>query len=255
MTASLRAPRAAAGLAAVRRAIVYGAPIGVFLSVAGAFGSQQMPFATRTVFMVGIAVFDTALGWTASALVRRNRRLAAWWWLQGTAAALLMTAPAGLAVWTALQLVGQRGPPLRTLPGFMPTAFAASWFFCLWAAYASGRRRAGTPLPTPAAAPRFLERLPPKLRGAELWAVEAEDHYLRLHTSKGQDLVLMRLSDAIIELAGVEGARTHRSWWVARDAVTEVERADGRATLTLKNGARAPVSRTYARALRALGWL
>ena len=39
----------------------------------------------------------------------------------------------------------------------------------------------------------------------------------------------MRLSDAVEELEGLEGAQTHRSWWVARDAVRGVERGDGRA--------------------------
>ena len=64
----------------------------------------------------------------------------------------------------------------------------------------------------------------------------------------------MRLSDAVSELDGIEGAQTHRSWWVAKDAVTEVSRGDGRATFVLRNGARAPVSRTFARTLRAEGW-
>jgi hypothetical protein len=102
--------------------------------------------------------------------------------------------------------------------------------------------------------PKFLARLPDKLQGAELYAVEAEDHYLRLHTSKGRDLILMRLGDAIDELEGLEGAQTHRSWWVARAAVTSTERLDGRAVLTLKDGAEAPVSRGFAKALRSSGW-
>ena len=102
--------------------------------------------------------------------------------------------------------------------------------------------------------PKFLERLPSKLRGAKIYAVEAEDHYLRLHTSLGQDLILMRLSDAIAELEGIEGAQTHRSWWVAREAVTGAERLDGRAVLTLRDGAEVPVSRGFARELRAAGW-
>ena len=65
----------------------------------------------------------------------------------------------------------------------------------------------------------FLDRLPLRLRGATIRAVQAEDHYLRLHTDRGSDLILMRLSDAVSELEGLEGARTHRSWWVAREAV------------------------------------
>ena len=108
---------------------------------------------------------------------------------------------------------------------------------------------------TDATAPsKFLERLPLHLRGARLIAVEAEDHYLRLHTDRGSDLILMRLSDALLELEGLEGAQTHRGWWVARDAVRGAERGDGRATLALEGGLTAPVSRRYARVLREAGW-
>lgn len=109
----------------------------------------------------------------------------------------------------------------------------------------------------PAGAPatvRFLERLPSKLKGAAIYAVSAEDHYLRLHTSKGADLILMRLSDAIAELEGLEGAQTHRSWWVARDAVESARRDGDRMTLVLKGGVEAPVSRPNIRPLRAAGW-
>ncbi len=106
--------------------------------------------------------------------------------------------------------------------------------------------------PEPSA--RFLDRLPPKLVGAVLYAVEAQDHYLRLHTSRGTDLVLLRLSDALGELDGLEGAQTHRSWWVARAAVGAARRAEGRTALVLPSGVEAPVSRTYVRALRNAGW-
>ena len=59
---------------------------------------------------------------------------------------------------------------------------------------------------TGAAPAKFLDRIPLKLRGGELYAVQAEDHYLRLHTSKGSDLILLRLADAVAELEGIEGA-------------------------------------------------
>jgi DNA-binding LytR/AlgR family response regulator len=47
----------------------------------------------------------------------------------------------------------------------------------------------------------------------------------------------------------------HRSWWVARDAIADARRGDGRATLTLRDGSEVPVSRTYAKILRDLGWI
>lgn len=102
---------------------------------------------------------------------------------------------------------------------------------------------------------RFAERLPAKLKGAVIYAVSAEDHYLRLHTSKGADLILMRLSDAIAELEGLEGAQTHRSWWVARDAVESTRRDGDKFVLVLKGGVEAPISRPNVRALREAGWL
>ena len=135
-----------------------------------------------------------------------------------------------------------------------PEVFAVSLMMTALAFLVRRRPTQTHAAPRDAPAPKFLARLPAKLAGAEIYAVEAEDHYLRLHTSLGQDLILMRLTDAIAELEGIEGAQTHRSWWVARSAVTGAERLDGRALLTLKDGAEAPVSRGFAKALRAAGW-
>lgn len=239
------------------RSLVAAAVIGAFLGMTGAYGTERLPLPQRFVLTIGLSLIATLLGTIASLVVGRSPRIAARWWLRGLLAALAMTLPMGLAVWAALQLVMRPAPPVAAIPAFMPISLGSSLFFCLWAALLT-RPRPGAQAAAGRAtgnAPKFLERLPPKLHGAELWAVEAEDHYLRLHTSKGQDLVLMRLSDAVAELEGLEGAQTHRSWWVARDAIGEVRRADGRAVLTLKNGVKAPVSRTHARALRARGWL
>ena len=94
-----------------------------------------------------------------------------------------------------------------------------------------------------------------KLRAAELYAIQSEDHYLRIHTSAGQEMILMRLADAVRELAGVEGLQTHRSWWVAKQGLADVVKGDGRLTLKLKSGAEAPVSRTFAKTVKDAGWL
>lgn len=102
-----------------------------------------------------------------------------------------------------------------------------------------------------AGGPRLARRLKPELRAAEILALEAEDHYVRVHTSAGSDLILLRLSDAIQEMAGTDGLRPHRSWWVARAAINETRRADGRLTLALKSGLKTPVSRAAAAEIRA----
>ncbi len=100
----------------------------------------------------------------------------------------------------------------------------------------------------------FLRRIPPKL-GRELLCIATEDHYLRVTTDIGHDLILFRLSDAITELDPALGQQVHRSYWVARQAVAKVERDDSRTWLVLTNGAKVPVSRTYLPELRKTGWL
>ena len=91
----------------------------------------------------------------------------------------------------------------------------------------------------------FLERLPVKFRTADLHAISSEDHYLRVHTSLGEEMILMRLADAVRELNGADGLQVHRSWWVAKSGVTDEKRVDGRSLLILPSGTEVPVSRSY----------
>ena len=141
---------------------------------------------------------------------------------------------------------------VELLPQVLPVA-------ALFAPVQIGLEQRAKPQPEPRSSadgrgPDLLQRLPPKLRVAELYAVQAEDHYLRFHTSRGSALILMTLTNALDELAAFSGAQTHRSWWVARDAVENSARGRGRAVLTLKGGLEAPVSRTFSPRLRAEGW-
>lgn len=99
----------------------------------------------------------------------------------------------------------------------------------------------------------FLSRLPVKYRTAQLYALSAEDHYLRIHTSHGEELILMRLTDAMRELAGADGLQVHRSWWVARAAVRDTRKQGGKLSLVLPSGKEAPVSRTFQAEVKAAG--
>jgi hypothetical protein len=112
------------------------------------------------------------------------------------------------------------------------------------------------PVPAvPAATPATLvARLPGKLKAAAILALQSEDHYVRVHTDAGSDLVLMRLSDAIDGMGDTPGARTHRSWWVSKSALKSVKRDNGRLALLLANDLEVPVSRGYATELKDAGW-
>ncbi len=102
-------------------------------------------------------------------------------------------------------------------------------------------------------APRFLARVPIRL-GRDLLCLQAEDHYVRVHTALGDDLVLHRFSDAVEDLDGLPGLQVHRSWWIAEAAVSDAVRRDRKTWLRLRNGLEVPVSRTYLPAVREAGW-
>lgn len=229
---------------------------GVFMAVVGAFGSGGAPLIWRLAYWIMVMEVGAVGGIVVSMLVDRGGWLDDRPVLQGLTIAVGLTVPLTLVIWaiTCLLFSNPSRLAVERLPYFlMPVFIITSAMTAL--NYLTEREPAAThAAPAGGEPPRFLDRLPPKLRGAELYAVEAEDHYLRLHTSKGQDLILMRLSDAVSELEGLEGAQVHRSWWVAKTAVADAKRGDGRATLTLPDGAQVPVSRAYAKALREAGW-
>lgn len=96
-------------------------------------------------------------------------------------------------------------------------------------------------------------RIPMALR-AELLALEAEDHYVRVHHRAGSTLILHRFGDALGELDAHAGLQVHRGWWVAADAVTGTFLRGGKRWLTLSNGLEVPVSRTHLRRVLEQAW-
>lgn len=101
--------------------------------------------------------------------------------------------------------------------------------------------------------PRLFDRLPAGF--GEILALQAEDHYVRVHARTGSALILIRLADAIAELDGLEGLQVHRSWWVAKGAVAEAKPEGRRMSLMLTNGAEAPVTRENVALLKEKGWV
>jgi hypothetical protein len=108
--------------------------------------------------------------------------------------------------------------------------------------------------PLPEAERAFRLRLSAKRRGARLIALEAEDHYVRVHTDAGAELLSMRFAEALEELALAHGHRLHRSWWASADAIEAVRWKRGAGEAKLAGGLVAPVSRSCASALKQAGW-
>ena len=84
-------------------------------------------------------------------------------------------------------------------------------------------------------------------------ALEAEDHYVKVHTDQGSTLLLYRLSDAINDLGIPDGIRVHRSFWVRKSAVSRVAPNGKGMLLTLSNGLEVPVSQAYKELARQAG--
>ena len=100
----------------------------------------------------------------------------------------------------------------------------------------------------------FRAQWPPELRGAQLQALSAEDHYIRLHTDAGEALIAGTFSDALKAVGQQPGTQVHRSWWVAEDAPLTLSRKGGKWELDLGEGRKAPVSRRFRPEVRAKGW-
>lgn len=103
-------------------------------------------------------------------------------------------------------------------------------------------------------APPLQARLSRSFEGPII-ALQSEDHYVRVHGSKGSELLLMRLRDAITAMDNFPGEQVHRSWWIARDGVAQLERAGRAWRICLTNGKHAPIARESIRKLRASGFL
>lgn len=97
---------------------------------------------------------------------------------------------------------------------------------------------------------RFMELLPVNKRG-DLYCLEMADHYVKVYTSQGHHLLLMRFKDALLMLSDYQGLQTHRSWWVAKAAITALKKDGRKITLNLVNNVEVPVSRTYAEAVKS----
>lgn len=242
--------------------------IGVVLAFIGPFGSFAEPLTYRLVSWVvfawiGYAIYSP-MGWFVDrfhvALDLPNQAL----WVVGVAVA---TIPMTAIVWVMGFL--PRTVRMPTLDEALTSYFyvfivggGVTAFFYMIESRGPGEGAGLTDVAVslqPTSKPttvnaRLVDRLPPEL-GTEIIALEMEDHYVRVHTALGNELVLMRMRDAIAELDGIDGLQVHRSWWVARGAVSDVQREGRNVRLALDTGVEAPVSRANVQVLKDAGWI
>jgi hypothetical protein len=116
-----------------------------------------------------------------------------------------------------------------------------------------------TPAPAAQTAPplpRFFLRLArlTDLRTEELVAIEAEDHYIQVHSTRGKELVYYRFKDALEDLRDLDGLQIHRSAWVSRNGISALEEEGRALQVVLVTGARMRASLSNRGALLQAGF-
>lgn len=232
--------------------------IGTFLTIINPYGAtSRMPFVLAWCYWTGMIIYGATIGEVCSRLF--TKLLADWpvlvlWLIVASATALFITPVIALISAGSRFPIGEL-PKLYGLVWVISAAMTGIGFLMSSANEKTQTPPAETGTGSEIIIRTYMSRLPLPYRNGELYAISSEDHYLRMHTSAGEHLILDRLADAIRELDGADGLQTHRSWWVAADGVEKGRSANGRILLRLKSGAEAPVSRTYAKAVREAGWV
>lgn len=231
--------------------------IGLLMGFLGPFGSDAIPGVDRYLYWMICMVGGGLIGIVLDDLL--GRRIANTW-VRVAAVSIVMTPPVSLLVMsTEHLLMGGRVDAegfMRLIWQVWPISLAVMATRTLVWRRTPARIETRTVVaaPLPEAEAVFRRRLSARRRGARLIAVEAHDHYLKVHTDVGSELITLRFADALEELALAHGWRVHRSWWVAADAVEAVRWRRGAGEIRLLGGLMAPVSRTYAPVLKGTGW-
>ena len=235
------------------RGLVSAVAIGLLLGLAGPFGSQtSVPPAVKYAFWMGTAL----AGYGAVVVAARVLTSAApgrTTLVRIVAVAAASAVPMTFVVAWAMGVVrpGRTFTPVQLLALFPYVALVQLLIarFTLPDDPPTAAAPAGLPASVPQYPAQLMAKLPPALR-RDIIALEAEDHYVRVHTLHGSALVLMRLADAAALIDPRLGLRVHRSWWVAKDGVRALERTSGKATARLVDDRAVPISRAYLPAAR-----
>lgn len=225
----------------------------IMLAATGAFGTFRIVLPLRLLYWLLVSISAAASFYAARRCFDRYIRTQ---WVRRAASVIAAAFPTALvAAFAAAILTAGPMSLRRFLELYPPSLVLNLLLFALWRLTARREILVEAPLPAVRddSVPALIaSKLPPKLARSRLLAVEAQDHYLRVLTHDGGALVYMRFADALSALSQSDGARAHRSWWVARTSIESSKFADGRGELTLLGGAVVPVSRSFASRVRQL---
>jgi hypothetical protein len=238
-----------------RRDMLVMAVIAVFLTFMNPFNATgQLSFPLALLYWFAMIFVGGAVGEVGMRIYDQVRPQGPVWGMLTVASITSALAVSGFII--AIETVFNRGVPMLYWPRIYGLVLIISIGISL-ITYITERAFHPQDAVTTASSPtdKFMQRLPVKFRTAALHAIASEDHYLRVYTSMGEELILMRLADAVRELGGADGIQVHRSWWIAKAGITDEKKQDGRTLLILESGTEVPVSRSYRAKAKEVGFI
>ncbi len=226
------------------------AGVAVVVGISGPFGTlEAFSLLPRMAYWAAVVPLTYGAGFLGTHLATPflpRRPLAARIALAALGSALMVALVLGaLNLGLGLDLGGTRDFAL---------GFVAVYIICLVIEALAQVMRRQTPAEQASAPPAILLRLPLTKRGA-LLALTAEDHYTTVITTKGREMLLIRLADAIAETAPVAGLQIHRSHWVALGQVAQATGGSDGGEVVLTNGDVLPIARARMMDARKIGLL
>ncbi len=194
----------------------------------------------------GMIVIGTALAaWLLPAAIRIGRGFGLPLALSAALAIAVTAAPIALvaalfSAWAWPKEVGRMSP----IDWYIKTLLVEAFIVAGWVMLEQLRRGRAASVPV-LAAPRAVAQ-------GDVFCLQMEDHYVRLHTPRGSSIELMPMKVAIERYGAADGLRVHRSWWVRRSAIQRIERDGRNWRLVLENGLAVPVARHSVAQLRQL---
>lgn len=229
------------------------AAVSAVLCLIGPFGTlSSLTLLPRAAYWTGLTVSGYVIGYLIGyAVLRPDRSGVAHWariLVAGGLTGLAMTAVVSVVNWPVFGTVPFVGQARALVGPTLVISVIVMAVIDLFSRHLSPAR-ANVPQTVP-----LLDRVPFDKRGP-LIAISVEDHYVRVRTTKGEEMMLMRLADAIREVGPTKGAQVHRSHWAAFDQVASVTRDGDRAVLHMTAGGDIPVSRRHIPTIKEAGLL
>lgn len=104
---------------------------------------------------------------------------------------------------------------------------------------------------TPATTPELIFlKLISKEKQGKLLAIQAQEHFVKVWTEAGSELIRYKFGTALLELESADGLQIHRSYWVADDAVKRFKKDGPKYVIELVNDEVIPISQSYLRQVR-----